>query len=298
MISSNGNKLALHFSRPPRRVISLVPSLTESLFDLGFGSSVIGITDFCTHPADGLGGLPRLGGPKNPDVQAIISLQPDLILLNQEENTRPTVEALQAAGMPIWMTFPRTIRAALDILWTLAGIYQNPTAAARVETIERTVKWNELALEDEKPVRFFCPIWQETSAEGIRWWMTFNQETYAADVLRVVGGMNVFSERKRRYPMAADLGTAQEQDPGEADTRYPRVTLEEILRAEPELILLPDEPFNFTDLDQQEMQLLLRDTPAGRHGRVHLVEGSLITWHGTRLARAITELPSLFVRQT
>jgi iron complex transport system substrate-binding protein len=298
MNSSNGNKLALHFSRPPRRVISLVPSLTESLFDLGFGSSVVGITDFCTHPANGLSGLPRLGGPKNPDVQAIIALQPELVLLNQEENTRQTVETLQEAGAPIWITFPRTIRTALDILWTLAGIYQSPTAAARVETIERAVKWSELALEDEKSIRYFCPIWQETTAEGLRWWMTFNQDTYAADVLRVVGGMNVFSDRCRRYPLAADLGMAEEQDPGEADTRYPRVTLEEILRAEPELILLPDEPFKFTDSDREEIQQLLKDSPAGRHGRVHLIEGSLITWHGTRLARTISELPSLFMRQT
>jgi ABC-type Fe3+-hydroxamate transport system substrate-binding protein len=296
MISSNGNKLALHFSRPPRRVISLVPSLTESLFDLGFGSSVIGVTDFCTHPAGQLSGLPRLGGPKNPNLQDIISLQPDLILLNQEENTRHTVEALQAAGMPMWITFPRTIRAALDTLWTLAGIYQSPTAAARVETIERAIKWNELALEEEKPIRYFCPIWQESTAQGLRWWMTFNQDTYAADVLRVVGGMNVFSNRKRRYPLAADLGMAEEGDPGEADTRYPRVTLEEILAEAPELILLPDEPFNFTDADQEEIRQLLSDTPAGRHGRLYRVEGSLITWHGTRLARAISELPSLFAR--
>jgi iron complex transport system substrate-binding protein len=294
MISSNGNKLALHFSHPPRRVISLVPSLTESMFDLGFGSSVIAITDFCTQPANNLSGLPRLGGPKNPDVQSIIELQPDLILLNQEENTRQTVETLQAAGLPIWITFPRTIRAALDILWTLAGIYQSPTAAARVETIERAVKWNELALEEEQTTRYFCPIWQESTKEGLRWWMTFNQDTYAADVLRVVGGMNVFSERRRRYPLAADLGLAEEQDPKDADTRYPRVTLQEIVRAEPEVILLPDEPYNFTEVEREEMCQLLKDTPAVRCERVHLVEGSLITWHGTRLARAISELPSLF----
>jgi ABC-type hemin transport system substrate-binding protein len=142
MLSNNGNKLALHFSHPPRRVISLVPSLTESLFDLGFGSSVVGITDYCVHPEHALGSLPRLGGPKNPRLEQIFDLNPDLILLNQEENTRTAVEALEAAGMPIWVTFPRTVREALDILWTLAGVYQSPTAAARIETVERAVKWN------------------------------------------------------------------------------------------------------------------------------------------------------------
>jgi ABC-type Fe3+-hydroxamate transport system substrate-binding protein len=298
MISPNGNKLALHFSQPPKRVISLVPSLTESLFDLGFGSSVVGISDYCTHPAGQVSGKIRLGGPKNPKLEEIISLKPDLILLNQEENTRQTVESLQKARMPIWVTFPRTIRASLDTLWTLAGIYQSPTAAARVETIERAVKWNELALEDEKPIRYFCPIWQEATAEGLRWWMTFNQDTYAADVLRAVGGVNVFANRGRRYPLAADLGMEKEQDPGEADTRYPRVTLEEILQAEPELFLLPDEPYHFNDADLEDIKGLFKDTPAGQQGRVHLVEGSLITWHGTRLARAITELPSLFTKIT
>jgi ABC-type Fe3+-hydroxamate transport system substrate-binding protein len=294
MISSNGNKLALHFSHPPRRVISLVPSLTESLFDLGFGSSVVGVTDYCTHPENELSGLPRLGGPKNPNLEGIIALQPDLVLLNREENTRQTVESLQAAGMPIWVTFPCNVRAALDTLWTLAGIYQSPTAAARIETIERAVKWNELALEEQTAVRYFCPIWQDQTAEGLRWWMTFNQDTYAADVLRVAGGINVFSNRSRRYPLAADLGLAGEEDPGESDTRYPRVTAEEIRQAEPELILLPDEPFNFTSSDLEEIYQLFSDTPAARHERVSLVQGNLITWHGTRLARAITELPSLF----
>jgi iron complex transport system substrate-binding protein len=298
MISSNGNKLALHFSRPPRRVISLVPSLTESLFELGFGSSVIGITDYCTHPSNDLTSLLRLGGPKNPNIKEIISLRPDLILVNKEENSRRTVESLLEAGMPVWITFPRSIRAALDILWTLTGIYQSPIAAVRLETIERAVKWNELAIQDERPIRYFCPIWQETTAEGLQWWMTFNQDTYAADVLRVVGGLNVFSERQRRYPLSADLGLEQGQDPGEADTRYPRVTLQEILQAEPELILLPNEPFNFTEADLSEIQQLMCETPAGKLGRIYRVEGSLITWHGTRLARAISELPSLIRKLT
>ena len=124
--------------------------------------------------------------------------------------------------------------------------------------------------------------------------MTFNQHTYAADVLRAVGGKNIFSNRRRRYPLASDLGKAQEQDPGEADTRYPRVTLEEIRDAAPSVILLPDEPFNFTETHRQEICQLLAGTPAVQNGRVHLVDGSLITWHGTRLARAILELPSLF----
>lgn len=294
MISPNGNKLALHFSHPPRRVISLVPSLTESLFDLGFGESLIGISDYCTQPANELQKLPRLGGPKNPIVDEIIALKPDLILLNQEENSRQAVEALLEAGMPVWVTFPRCIRAALDTLWTLAGIYQSPMAAARVDTIERAVKWTELALENEHPTCYFCPIWKGKTANGLQWWMTFNQDTYTADVLRVIGGVNVFARRTRRYPLEADLGQVEEEDPGTADTRYPRVTLDEIRDAQPEIILLPDEPFPFTEAEKDEFLQLVGDTPAGQQRRIHLVKGSLITWHGTRLARAMAELPSIF----
>jgi ABC-type Fe3+-hydroxamate transport system substrate-binding protein len=294
MESKNGNKLALHFSHPPRRVVSLVPSLTESLFDLGLGSSVVGITDYCVHPAEALQGLPRLGGPKNPRLEDILALDPDLILLNQEENTRQLVETLEARGMPIWVTFPRTIRAALDILWSLAGIYQSPTAAARIETAERAVKWNEASLEEFEILSYFCPIWQDQDGEGNRWWMTFNQDTYAADVLRAVGGKNVFANRRRRYPLAADLGKAEEQDPGEGDTRYPRIPLHEIQTAAPEIILLPNEPFDFGEAHRVEICQLLGETPAVKSGRVFRIDGSLITWHGTRLARAIVELPAIF----
>ena len=294
MISPNGNKLALHFPQPPRRVISLVPSLTESLFDLGFGGSVIGISDYCTQPAQELKELPHLGGPKNPNIEEIIALNPDLILLNQEENTRQAVEALLEASMPVWITFPRSIRAALDTLWTLAGIYQSPMAAARVETIERAVKWTELAHENKNPTRYFCPIWKGEAANGLQWWMTFNQDTYAADVLRAIGGLNVFAGRMRRYPLEADLGQVEEEDSTNLDTRYPRVTLDEIRHAQPELILLPDEPFLFTETDKAEFLQALGDTPAGIQGRIQLLEGSLITWHGTRLARAMAELPSIF----
>jgi iron complex transport system substrate-binding protein len=294
MLANNGNKLALHFSHPPRRVVSLVPSLTESLFDLGFGSSVVGITDYCTHPAEALEDLPRLGGPKNPHLEEIKDLNPDLILLNREENPRTVIEAMQANRMPIWVTFPCTVREALDILWTLAGIYQSPTAAARVETVERAVKWNVSSVEDSNTIRYFCPIWQDMDSDGTRWWMTFNRHTYSADVLRVLGGENIFANRHRRYPLAADLGKAEEKVPGDADTRYPRVILDEILAAVPEIILLPNEPFDFSEAHLDEMCNLLRETPAVRSGRIHLLDGSLITWHGTRLAKAIQELPALF----
>ena len=284
----------LHIASPPKRVISLVPSLTESLFDLGFGSSVIAVTDYCIHPREKLSGLPRIGGPKNPRIQDILDLKPDLVLANVEENSRPDIEALQQARVGVWLTFPKTVREALDILWILVGIYQSTTAAIRLETLELTLDWVITSAKENIPLRYFCPIWTgETQGEKL-WWMTFNRDTYCDNLLEIIGGENIFADRQRSYPLSADLGLAKPKPNSNRDTRYPRVTLAEILSLAPEVMLLPSEPWEFSESDKENILRLLADTPAVSNGRVHLVDGSLISWHGTRLAHALRELPSLF----
>ncbi len=284
--SGNGNKKAIHFDHPPRRVVSLIPSMTESLFDLGLGESVVGITDYCVSPANALEGIPRMAD--------ILSLKPELVLANQEENTRQVVEALEAAGVRVWVSFPKTVRQALDVLWTLVGIYGSRSAALRLETIEITVDWAEAALEERQPKRFFCPIWEEQTPEGQRWWMTFNDQTYAHDVLRLAGGENIFAVRQRRYPLAADLGQEVALENNDRDNRYPRISLEEIRAGDPEVILLPSEPFPFDEDRSQALCEMLSGVQAVIRGQIFLVDGSLITWHGTRLGRAMSELPALF----
>jgi iron complex transport system substrate-binding protein len=293
-IQGNGSKRALHFRHPPRRVVSLVPSLTESLFDLGFGHSLVGITDYCIHPAEHLRNLPRLGGPKNPRVEEILALEPELVLANQEENQPHTVEALEAAGMPVLVTFPKTVRQSLDVLWMLTGLYQSQTAAARLESLEFTLEWLQSASRESSRQRYFCPIWKDRTAAGLHWWMTFNHDTYVHDLLSLLGGMNIFSERLRRYPLAADLGTDAPVDPGDRDMRYPRVTMDEIRQRDPQMIILPSEPFSFDENHKQEIVQLMGDTTAVRTGQVYLVDGSLLTWHGTRVGKAFQELPGLF----
>ena len=296
MTSGNGHKNALHFQHPPRRVVSLVPSMTESMFDLGLGEFVAGITDYCIYPAEGVAGLPRLGGPKNPKLDEILALKPDLVMANQEENPKELVESLEAVGINVWVTFPKTLRQALDVLWTIVGLYQSRAAAIRLETLELTLDWAEEAVKDRQSWRYFCPIWQslpeEPSVEPA-WWMTFDQDTYMHDLLRLMGGENVFAGRVRRYPLSADLGLTEAEQAGERDTRYPRVTFQEILNADPEVILLPDEPFAYEASQQARLMEMLADTAAVRNGKVFLVEGSLLTWHGTRLARALRDLPGI-----
>jgi iron complex transport system substrate-binding protein len=292
--NGNGYKKGLHFLDPPKRVVSLVPSMTESMFDLGFGQALVGITDYCVHPAGALGELPRLGGPKNPNLSQILDLHPDLVLGNQEENTPKTVHDLEAAGVKVWVTFPKTVREALDILWTLTGLFHSQPAALRLETLERTLEWSQMARQDRTPTTYFCPIWQETAPDQPAWWMTFNQDTYCSDLLAQMGGSNIFASRQRRYPLAADLGQAEPEAAPGRDTRYPRIQLREVIERQPEIILLPSEPFGFTEENQQQILEWMADTPAVRSGHVHRVDGSLITWHGTRLGLALDALQPLF----
>lgn len=276
----------------PRRVVSLVPSVTESLFDLNLGSRVIGRTDYCVYPAGKVEQIPTVGGTKNPDVEKIIALKPELVMANREENRKEDVEALQAAGIPVWVSFPQTIAESFNLLWNIMYLFEETSMVHRIRMVEYTYDWlNSIALEREmsNPIKVFAPIWLDPL-------MTFNSETYTHDVVRVCGGINVFADRERRMPLAADLGEAEPyaaDDPRVEgrDTRYPRVTWEEVEAAQPDVILLPSEPFAFTEEHLPLFQRL--NVPAAKTGRIHLVDGSLLTWHGTRVAYAMQNLPPL-----
>ena len=275
---------------PPTRVVSLVPSVTESLFELGLGDRVVGVTDYCVHPAEMVKNLPQVGGTKNPDVDRIIALRPDLVIANKEENRREDVEQLQSAGIAVWVTFPRTVQEALNLLWTIMEVFDDAHMVPRVRLIEQTVDVVErVDMARTVPCRVFVPIWYEPL-------MTFNADTFAHDLLRVCGGTNVFADRERYFPLAADLDDAGAIDPDEArvaerETRYPYVTWAEVEAAQPDVILLPSEPFAFS---QEHMPLFeALDVPAARERHIHLVDGSMLTWHGTRIARALAQLPSL-----
>ncbi len=277
-------------TQPPRRVVSLVPSVTESLFDLNLGDRLIAITDYCVFPAEGVQNLPRIGGTKNPDVARIIAMKPDLVIANREENHKEHVDALCEAGIPVWVTFPRTVADAINLLWNIMHVFDEPVMVPRVRLIEQSYDWvQRLGESREKPARVFVPIWLDPL-------MTFNADTYCHDLLRACGGLNVFADRERRYPLQADLGAAEayaDDDPRAAgrDTRYPRVTLEEVAAAQPDVILLPSEPYAFTEAHIPLFAAL--DVPAARNNRIKLVDGSLLTWHGTRLAQALNILPTL-----
>lgn len=277
----------------PKRVVSLVPSWTSSLFDLGIGDSLVAVTDYCPATEIDAARLVRVGGPKTLSIEDITSLKPDLIIANREENSREAVESLAAAGLPIWLTFPKTVRAVLDDLLTAASLFRSDVALEKVQSLEQGVEWAESASSNQKPVRTFSPIWQDQVETGACWWMTFNGSTYSSDVLRICGGVNVFADRNRRYPLLAELGLASEENPGDRDTRYPRVGYDEIIKSNPELILLADEPFDYSEAHYEEFLRLFAQTTAVQEGRIFRISGSLLHWPGTRLAQALSDLPAL-----
>jgi ABC-type Fe3+-hydroxamate transport system substrate-binding protein len=285
----------LVFSRPPERIVSLVPSDTLSLFDLGAGSRVVGRTRYCVAPEGQVEQIPVVGGTKDVDADAVAALQPDLVLLNQEENTPQVVKALAERRIPAFISFPRTVIAGLAHASRLAlilGLVQDPKAKATIARGYAALRAAEEqvaadAAAGRAPLPVFVPIWLEPL-------MTISGETYVSDILRLSGARNVFSERQRRYPLAADQGRAESVPDAELkgrDTRYPRITLAEIEAAAPEAILLPDEPHCFTEADA----LLFRGqrTPAAVSGRVRLCGGRDLTWHGTQSIGALARVRSL-----
>ena len=254
--------------RLPQRIVSLVPSLTEALFALDLGERVVGVTEWCVHPAAAVAALPKVGGTKNPDLAAIRALRPQLVIANQEENKRQDVERLRAAGIHVWVTYPRTVADGVELMRELARLGGCVEAQARVVAPLEAGLVRAEAARPRDPVSVFCPIWKKP-------WMAVGRDTYAHDLLALCGGRNVFEAR--------------------AERRYPLVSEAEIVAAAPEVILLPDEPYAFDAADAAELARL--DLPAARHGRIHRIDGTLVTWYGPRIGRALATLRPLLERR-
>ncbi|MGH7298054.1 MAG: helical backbone metal receptor [Polyangiaceae bacterium] len=281
---------ALDFSAPPRRVVSLVPSDTLSVAALGCASALVGRTDYCELPADVVAGLPSVGGTKNPRVDDVCALEPDLVLGNQEENTRGDLEALAQRGIRVWVAFPRTVAGGLAHLARLARAFGVEGDAAVKELLSRgyhALREAEAARAATPPLRAFCPIWMKPL-------MTVNGDTFISDMLDLCGARNVFADRERRYPLAADLGKARalpKEKVGDRDVRYPRVTEREVVERAPELVLLPDEPHPFSEEDAGVFRAL--DIPAARAGRVVRTGGKDLCWYGARSVEGIGRVRAL-----
>lgn len=271
---------------PARRVVSLVPSETEAVCDLVGEGRLVGCTDYCEEPSGVRDRLPSVGGTKRFDVDAVAALEPDLVLANKEENGRKLVEALLARGLPVHVSFPTTVSEALDYLTSLAVLLGvDPTRSPAIGRAREA--YDRAAVSSLPPVRVFVPIWMDPL-------MTFDGRVLASDLLELCGGTNVFSDRPRRYPLAADLGRAPaltEARVGDRDTRYPRITFDELEARKPQAILLPDEPHAFSEDDAAVFRA--RSLPAATRERIVFCSGKDLFWYGTRLADSIGRVTAL-----
>ena len=246
----------------PQRIVSLVPSLTEALFAFGVGTRVVGRTRYCLWPPTAVGKVPVVGGTKKVDVRRLLELEPDMVVAVKEENSRENVEKIQAAGVPVFVGAPESVEGALWFLRELAQVVEAP----RVETVLGPIERVYGRLREDGPraeaQRFFAPIWKNP-------YMSVGSDTYAHDVLETCGGENVCG----------------------GSTRYPIFTLEEVEASQPEIVLLPDEPYPFSAEDLREFYAL--EIPAAHQDRIHLVDGKLLTWYGPRMASSLSQLSAL-----
>lgn len=203
--------------RDPRRIVSLVPSLTEAIA-VTHRHLLIGVTDWCTHPADL--DLARVGGTKWPDLAAIRALEPDLVVANAEENRASDVAALRASAIPVWMTAPATVVQAVD---SLSGLLRAITGGEPDWLVKTRTLWRAPTPITTRH-RAVVAIWR-------RPWMVLGRDTFAGDLLRNLGVDNVFADHPERYPRI-ELG---DERIGTAD-----------------LVVLPDEPYAFTADDGPE----------------------------------------------
>jgi len=233
------------------RIVSLCPSLTELVFDLGRGDELVGITKFCVHPPDGVARIEKLGGTKNPDVARIAQLRPDVVLLNREENRVEDAEALDAMGLHCHASMPRTLEETAAMVRSIGKELARETSgdaiAKEVETRGHKVM---LDAQGQSEVSYAYLIWREP-------WMSVNHDTFADALLTMAGGRNVF---------------------GALEQRYPEITLGALREAAPQLLLLCTEPFPFHEKHIEE----LREATGLAKAAIRIADGEFLSWHGSR----------------
>ncbi len=265
------------------RLVSLCPSITESLAALGLAGDLVGVTRYCVHPKEALRGVPRVGGTKNPDLDAIRAARPDLVFCNAEENRREDVAALRRE-FRVDVSHPRTVADVPALVRHFGEV------TGRVEKAREISSKVEEALErvDEEAARRGAAAAADSSsgprlAPAFRYvylvWkdplMTVGPRTYVADLLRRVGGASALS---------LSLEESSDADPPD----YPVTTEEEVVAARPDVLILPDEPYPFRERDAKSWRGKL---PAAT--RVFCVSGDDFCWHGVRTLRGLEAAQSL-----
>jgi ABC-type Fe3+-hydroxamate transport system substrate-binding protein len=234
----------------PQRIISIVPSQTELLFDLGLGEEVIGITKFCIHPDEWFRNKTRIGGTKTLNLEKIRQLKPDLIIANKEENTKEQVEEL-AKEFPVWTSNIQTLDEALDMIQSVGNIVgKNEKAIELVQQI--CAKFDDLKKINSNPAKPKAAylIWKDP-------YLSVGGDSFINDMMKYAGFENVFQTLKR----------------------YPEIQLED-LKNNCDVVLLSSEPFPFAQKHLTEIQEMVSNV------KIILVDGEMFSWYGSRLLLA------------
>lgn len=239
---------AIELQSFPKRIISIVPSQTELLWDLGLREELIGITKFCIHPKEVFETKTRIGGTKQLNIEKIRALNPDVIIGNKEENEQSQIEALQKE-FKVWMSDIYNLDDALQSIIKIG------------ELVDRTIKAQQIASRIRDSFKYIPQFSQ--SVLYLIWknpYMAAGHATFIGDMLTQLGLHNVIENPAGRYP---------------------EVTIEEIKCLSPELVFLSSEPYPFKDQHLQELQKELPQT------KILLVDGELFSWYGSRLLKSV-----------
>jgi ABC-type Fe3+-hydroxamate transport system substrate-binding protein len=234
-------------SGPPRKIISLVPSQTELLAELGLDSSVIGITKFCVHPSRWLKEKTIVGGTKKFHFETIAKLKPDLIIGNKEENYQEGIERLRQK-YPVWMSDIVSIGDALSMIESV-GMLTGKQPEARLLITQIGQEFSRMRKYKGQSVLYM--IWRDP-------WMAVAQHTFINDMLKALNLMNVLQDKQR----------------------YPVLTVNELARLSPQYIFLSSEPYPFKESHISEIQQI---SPSSK---ILLVDGEMFSWYGSRIVKA------------
>lgn len=245
-----GREVTINF--PPKRIISIVPSQTELLFDLGLDEEIIGLTKFCIHPIEKFAERTKVGGTKKLNIDLIKDLKPDLIIGNKEENTQSDIEEL-AEFFPVWMSDIFTLDDAIKTMTEIGEMVDRAPEAAYLNHLISS-GFNDLktlALQNNIDKKVAYLIWRKP-------FMAAGKNTFIDDVLLTNGMTNVINQE-----------------------RYPEITLEKLKTLNCEIILLSSEPYPFKEKHIEEIKAAIPNA------KVLLVDGEMFSWYGSRLVKAV-----------
>jgi len=245
-----GQEITINF--PPKRIVSIVPSQTELLFDLGLDKEIIGLTKFCIHPIEKFAERTKVGGTKKLNIDIIKDLKPDLIIGNKEENTQSDIEELSQL-FPVWMSDIFSIEDAMKTIHDIGALVNREPEANYLNHLV-TSGFNDLktlALQNKIDKRVAYLIWRKP-------FMAVGKNTFINDMLITNGMTNVIQQE-----------------------RYPEIKLEELKALNCEMILLSSEPYPFKEKHIEEIQSVLP------HAKIILVDGEMFSWYGSRLVKAV-----------